>query len=254
MGKTVCLAIYCPGMSKDRKSPRQKKELEYAKDHFAGGFNSSAHGLAKGWRRKKARVNREYRRKSDELLAPLKPGLEALDVEVISDELTPAHLQKSVTRKRLHKIGVITMGERVKKRLQRRAEAVGRNVQQHQHFDHAAAEAVSTLNHLSGEELVRVVNRAELLRKRNGDELKRVRNSSAPIDQALNFLYAVSVGSARELDALRRNPALNRALGSWIQKANRIMAKEQRKQERKRNEKETARQRLKLVRKASAGI
>ena len=101
---------------------------------------------------------------------------------------------------------------------------------------------------------MRVVIRAELLRKRNGDEWKRVRNCDDPIDQALSFLYAVSLGSSRELGALRRNPALNRALGSWIQKANGIMAKEQRKQERKRNEKETARQRLKLVRKASAGI
>lgn len=240
-------------MGKERKSPQQKKELAYAKDHFAGGYNSSAHGLAKGWRRKKAQVHRQYRRKSDELLAPVKPGLGAGDVELISGELTPGHLQKSVTRKRLHKIGVITMGERVKKRLQRRSEAAGRKVQQHQHFDQAAAAAVRTLNYLSGEGLVQVVNRAEQLRKRNGDELKRVRNSKGPVDQALSFLFAVSVGSSRELDALRRNPALNRDLGSWIQKAHRIMAKEQRKQERKRNEKETVRQRLKLVRKASAG-
>jgi len=241
-------------MSKERKSPQQKKELEYTKDHFAGGFNSSAHGFAKGWRRKKAHVNREYRRKSDELLASLKPGLQAQDAETISDELTPTHLQKSVTRKRLHKIGVITMGERVKNRLQRRAEAVGRKVQQHQHFDDAATKAVRTLNHLSGEALVQVVNRAELLRKRNGDELKRVRESKDPVDQALYFLYAVSMGSGRELDALGRNPKLNRELGIWIRKANRLMAKEQRVQERKRQEKETARQRLRLVRKASAGI
>src|SRR5579872_1362014 len=118
-------------MKKERKSPRKKKELEYARDHFAGGFNSSAHGFAKSWGRKKARVNREYRRKSDELLAPVKPGLEAEDVELISTELTTAQLQKSVTRQRLRKLGVVSMGERVKKRLQRRAEAVGRNVRQH---------------------------------------------------------------------------------------------------------------------------
>jgi|SRR5579872_59071 len=241
-------------MSKDRKSPQRKKELEYAKDHFSGGFNSSAHGFAKGWRRKKARLHREYRRKSDELLAPVKSGLEAQDVEIISGELTPAHLRKLVTRKRLHKIGVITMGERVKERQKRRVESVGRNVQQQKHFDHAAADAIRTLNHLDGEELVHTVNRAEQLRKRNGVELKRVRNSKDAIDRALNFLYAVSMGSSRELDALRRNPALNRELESWIQKANRVMAKEQRKQERKRNEKEAARHRLKLVRKASAGL
>jgi hypothetical protein len=241
-------------MSKERKSPQQKKELQYTRDHFTGGFNSSAHGFSKGWRRKKAQVNREYRRKSDELLSLVKPGLEAQDVRVIADELTTAHLQKSVTRRRLHKVGTISIGERVKKRLQRRAEAVGRKVEQHQRFDDAAAKAVRTLNGLGGKELVGVINRAELLRKRNGDELKRVGESKDAVDQALSFLYAVSVGSARELDALGRNPKLNRLLGSWIQKANRIMAKEQSEQERKRNEKETARQRLKLVRKASAGI
>lgn len=239
-------------MTKERKSPRQKKELEYTKDHFTGGFNSSR-GFPKGWRRKKVRVNREFRRKSEELLAPVKSGLEGQEVEAIADELTTAHLQKSVTRERLHKIGTVTMGERVKKRLQRRAESVGSSVNQQRHFDHSAAEAVRTLNRLGGKELVRVVNRAELLRKKNVDELKRARNSKDPVDQALNFLAALSMGSGRELDALRRNPKLNRELGSWIQKANRILAKEQRAQERKLKEKETARQRIKLVRKASAG-
>lgn len=241
-------------MSKERKSPQRKKELQYTRDHFTAGFNSSAHGFSKGWRRKKAQVNREYRRKSGELLALVKPGLEVQDVHMIADELTTAHLQKSVTRKRLHKVGTISMGERVKKRLQRRAEAVGRKVEQHQRFDDAAAKAVRTLNGLGGKELVCVINRAELLRKRNADELKRVRESKNPVDQALNFLYAVSMGSGRELDALGRNPKLNRDLAIWIRKANRLMTKEQRAQERKLKEKETARQRLRLVRKASAGI
>jgi hypothetical protein len=241
-------------MSKERKSPRQKKELEYTRDHFTGGFNSAVRGFSKGWQRKKAHVNRKLRRKSGELMAPAKLGLEAQDVEIISSELTAAHLQKSATRKRLHKIGTVTMGERVKKRLQRLADAVGRKVQQRQHLDHAAAEAVRTLNRLSGERLVRVVYRGESLRKRNGDELKRVRNSKDPVDQALNFLYAVSIGSGRELDALRRNPKVNRELASWIQKANRIMAKERRAQERKLTQKETAQRRLTLVRKASAGM
>jgi hypothetical protein len=224
--------------------------LEYTRDHFAGGFNSSAHGLAKGWRRKKAQVNREYRRKSDELLAPVKPGLEAGDVELISAELTTEQLQKSVTRKRLRKVGVVGMGERVKQRLERRADHAGSGAQQRQHYDRVAAEAVRALNRLDGEELVDVVNRAELVRKGNVDELKRVWNSSAAMDRALNFLRAVSQGSGRELDALRRNPDVNRDLGIWIQKANRILAKAQRSQERKLKEKVAARQRMKIVRKS----
>jgi len=237
-------------MSKDRKSPQQKKVLEYTRDHFAGGFNSSAHGLAKGWRRKKAQVNREYRRKSDELLAPVKPGLEAGDVELISAELTTEQLQKSVTRKRLHKVGVVSMGERVKQRLERRVETAGRRTNEQQHYDIAAAEAIRTLSRLAGEELIEIVNRAELLRRRNGKELEGVRNSTHPIARALNFLFLVSIGSSRELGVLRRNPQLNHDLGKWIQKANRIIAKAQRAQERKIKEKEAARQRMKIVRKS----
>ena len=224
--------------------------LEYTRDHFAGGFNSSAHGLAKGWRRKKAQVNREYRRKSDELLAPVKPGLEAEDVELISAELTTAQLQKSVTRKRLRKIGVVSMGERVRERLQTRAETTGRRAQKRSHYDRLAADAVRTLSRLDGEELVCVVQRAGMLQKRNGDELRRVMNSGAAIDQALNFVYEVSRGSWQVLDALRRNPEVNCDLGKWIQKANRIVAKDQRAQERKIKEKEMARQRMKIVRKS----
>lgn len=87
-------------MGNKRKSPQEKKQLEFTRDHFSGGYNS-ARGFSKGWRRKKARVNREYQRKSDELLAPIKPGLEADDAEMISGELTTAHFQKSVSRKRL---------------------------------------------------------------------------------------------------------------------------------------------------------
>lgn len=234
------------GMSKERKSPQQKKRFEFTRDHFSGGYNS-ARGFSKGWRRKKTRVNREYRRKSDELLAPIKPGSEANDAEMVSEELTTARFQKSVSRKRLTKTGVITMGERVKERLERRADAVGRREEQHRRYDHVAKEAVQTLNRLNGDELIEVVNRAELVRQRNGIEVGRIRKSGDPVDQALSFLYAVSVGSGRELDALRRNPDVNRDLGLWIQKANRIIAGDQRKQERKLREKEAARQKMKSV-------
>ena len=49
-----------------RKSPQEKKELEYTKDHFTFGWNSSR-AFPKTWKRKKTNLNREYRRKSGEL-------------------------------------------------------------------------------------------------------------------------------------------------------------------------------------------
>ena len=106
-------------MAKERKSPQQKKELEQTKDHFTPGWQSSRL-FPKTWKRKKTRVNREYRRKSEELLAPAKPGIAADDLELIADDLTAARFQKSVSRTRLHKIGTITVGEKVKRKLERR--------------------------------------------------------------------------------------------------------------------------------------
>jgi hypothetical protein len=240
---------YISDMPKERKSPQQKKQLEYTRDHLSGGFNS-ARGFRKGWRRKKARVNREYRRKSDELLAPVKPGLAAEDAEAVSENLTSSHLQKSVSRQRLNKIGVIGMGEGVKRRLQRRAETVGRRVQEHQHYDREAAHALKNLQSLPADNMPAIVNRMGLLMKGNVEELRRVMFSRDPIDQALSFLRAVIIGSARELNALQRNPELCQGFRRWIRKADRIIAKTKRAQERKQQEKDAARRRTKTFRKA----
>jgi len=114
-------------MAKERKSPQQKKELELTRDHFTRGWHSSRM-FPRTWKRKKVGANREYRQKSEELLAQAKPGIGALDIELIADDPTAARFQKSVIRKRLHKIGTVTVGEKVKDKLERRAEAVGRNM------------------------------------------------------------------------------------------------------------------------------
>jgi predicted exporter len=230
-------------MGKDRKSPQQKKQLEYTKDHFTHGFNSSR-SFPKGWRRKKRRINREYRRKAEEVLAPAKTGIEGREVELIADDLTAARFQKSVTKQRLRKIGTVTLGEKVKDRLERRAEAVGRNVRRHHQHDCAAASAVETLGSLTGKELVAVVQRVDLLcRKRNADELKRVLKSKALVDRALYFLYRICAGSAYEINALRRNRELDKALEVWIRKVTRMLEGGDRAREEKLNQKKAARKR-----------
>ena len=197
------------------------------------------------WKRKKARANREYRRKSEKLLTQAKPGIAVDDVELLADDLTAARFQKSVIRKRLHKMGTVTVGEKVKRKLERRKESVGRKVQSHQHYDNAATLAISTLASLDGEKLVGVVRRADLLcGRRNADELKRVQQSNDPIDRALCFLYRLGWGSAHEFDVLRRNQGLDKALGSWMEKANRILRRDKRAVETKLDEKQRARKKL----------
>jgi hypothetical protein len=113
-------------MPKEPKSPQRKKELEYERDHFTFGWNSSRR-FPKTWKRKKAQINRESRRKSQELLVGIKPGTEAGALEGIADDLTAARLQKSVSRKRLHKTGTVSVGEKVRRKLEWRRDAVGRS-------------------------------------------------------------------------------------------------------------------------------
>jgi len=133
-----------PSSAKGRAPPQQKKQLEYTRDHFTFGWHSSR-TFPTTWKRKKTRANREYRRKSEELLTQAKAGIAVDDVELLADDLTAARFQKSVIRKRLHKTGTVTVGEKVKGKLEKREQTAGRKVQRHQHYDHAATSAISTL-------------------------------------------------------------------------------------------------------------
>src|SRR5437667_4654611 len=260
-------------MAKERKSTQEKKHLEYTKDHFTFGWHSSRM-FPKTWRLKKTRVNREYRRKSEQLLARTKSGIPADvrdvalkgasppvtctlsrdinglrgDVELVADDFTAARF-RSVVRKRLRKTGTVTVGEKVKRKLERRQDAVGRNVQRRQHYDGAATSAISTLRLLDGEKLAEVVRHADLLcGARNAEELKRVLQSSDPIDRALHFLYRIASGSAFELDALRRKPELVRELATWMERANRILNRDKRAVERKVDQKRATQKKLKTLR------
>jgi hypothetical protein len=238
---------YFAEMSRERKSPQEKKELEYTRDHFTGGWDSSRY-FPKTWRRKKVRVNRQYRRKSEEVLTPLKVGSTVEDLESIADDLTAARFQESISRKRLRKVGTVTLGEKVKHKLERRAEAVGRKVSRDRHEDEMAAAAIKTMTALTDDELEDFVRRVDLLCcARSGKEHKRVfTRSDNPIDRALRFLNAVCVmGSASEINALRRSPSLDAAFRNWLEKANRIILRQRHAKERKVEGKERALQRLK---------
>lgn len=88
-------------MAIQRKSPREKKDLELKKDHFT--FAEYPHRFRKAWPRKKALASRAYRRKSQQLLSPAKREISADDAEMSVGDVKTGHLKSSVTRKRLHK-------------------------------------------------------------------------------------------------------------------------------------------------------
>lgn len=228
-------------MAKERKSPQLKKELEYTRDRFTFGWHSSRM-FPRTWKRKKAHANREYRRKSQAVLTRVKPEVSAHDVESIGDDLTSARFRKSISRKRLRKVGTVTIGQKIKKKLENREETAGRRVKSRQQDDRRAASAIAILSRLEGDALIDVARRAEMLcGPRQARELGRVLQSSDPVDHALYFLYLVMVGSAFELRALRRQPELNTALRNWAEKAGRILGRDQRAAASKREQKQAAR-------------
>jgi hypothetical protein len=236
-------------MAKERKSPQEKKDLEYTRSHFTFGWHSSRY-FPQTWKRKKARVNRNYRRKSDKILARAKPGIDSGAVEAIADDLTAARFQKSVSRKRLHKTGVVSVGEKVQRKLERRQEAVGRHDRRDQRYDGSAGSAVKTLTSLEREELLEFVRRADRMLDPKGPTLKGVLPCRDSLDRALYFLYLVAAGSHLEVDALRRNPDLDKIFRGWVAKANRILQSEDRARETKSDQKRAVRLKTKTERRS----
>ncbi len=107
------------------KNPQEKKRLHYDKDHVVCG-GESQHAFRKNWPRKKARVNREYRRRADQFIKEAaQVAQEAVSGYEYTSEITREFLRKSVTRKRLLKWGVATVRQIVLWRLESRAHRHG---------------------------------------------------------------------------------------------------------------------------------
>jgi len=235
-------------MAKKRRSPQEKKSLEYTRDHFTFAEHSS---FPKTWKRKKTHANREYRRKSGELLVQAKPGMGADDVASITDDLTAPLFQKSVVRKRLRKTGTVTVGEKVERKLMKREESVGRRAKRRESFDIEADSAIHTLTSLEGERLVDFVRRAsDLCGGGNSEEWLRVSKSGDPLDRALFFLEQLSHGSAYTIAAVCRNEKLRESLATWVTKANRILARDRRSVERKNDQKKMAVKKVNALKRA----
>ncbi len=238
-------------MAKDRASPQEKKQLQLARDHFT--FSESPHGFRKTWKQKKAETNRQYRRKSEELLSQLKPEISPEDVELITDDVTISHLKNGITRKRLKKSGTVSVGEKVKIKLEKRAETVGRRVNHQRKYDAIVASAVRTLNSLEGEQLVDVVKRIILL-LRGGDpvEWMRLYESGDSLDRAVFFVERLNRGDGFYWDALRRNRELCESFQLWRKNANQILAKVGRPQERDLEQRIATEKKVKVLRRQAS--
>ena len=209
-------------MTSKRESPPEKKHREYS-ERVSGGNRRNAEARKK----EKKKVGHETRSKADELLAQVKPQLSAEDIEVVAGELTAAHLRKSVSRKGVRKDGAAPFSQILELQHVRRRESFGRKTSMHPHYDRIAAEAVSILSSLEGEQMVAAARHASYLcTPENRHKYVDTLSLSNPVDRALDFVRrAISRGS-NEHQALCRNKDLDKAFDAWLLRANRILKKD----------------------------
>lgn len=113
------------GRVKRRLSPREKKEQEYARDHYVAWENP--HLARHGWSRKKRRESRYERRRAERLVrsAAGLPAEDAIDtaeeraitVEHLRDGIVPSHMK--------WKWGVEPLRDRVERKIEERAFLTG---------------------------------------------------------------------------------------------------------------------------------
>lgn len=252
IGANLAPGAIIDSVPRQPKSPQEKKELAYTRDHFTGGYNSTRK-FVKNWKRKKVRFNREFRRKADRSLLQAKPGTPSGDLEVISGEVTVDGLQKSTLRKRLKKAGTVTVGEKVRGTMERRQEMAGRRVRQKEAQDERFAETVATLRTLDDEKLAEILVQAFRQRKHwSPEEFSRICSSQDPAERAVWFLFQ-SEGSAPEHAAVCRNDELRSELQSMIERVNRLLARQRRPIARKQIEMQTLKAKLRSARTGSVG-
>jgi len=96
-------------MSK-KKTPQEKKEVAYEKDHYAFPW-VSPQGFRKTWKKKKNYRNRVVRRQAKNILHAVQG--QSLEEFGPQEELTSELFRKGLDRKRLYKDGVVNLREKV---------------------------------------------------------------------------------------------------------------------------------------------
>lgn len=112
-------------MSK-KKTPQEKKEAAYEKDHYTFAWRSP-HGFKKSWKKKKNRVNRVVRRKSKALLHSI-DGLGYNELSPEQESFTERLFRKGLSKRKLRKTGVVSLREKVEQKITDRRDHSGFNV------------------------------------------------------------------------------------------------------------------------------
>ena len=108
---------------KEKLTPQEKKRQSYEKDHRTH-TGESPRGMRKTWAKRKARINRKYRRKAHAALQQV-VSPQRIDVVREGDDATTRELvRRGLTRDKNHKWGVSNLRETLQKRAESRKRAV----------------------------------------------------------------------------------------------------------------------------------
>ncbi len=99
---------------KKRRTPREKKELAYKRDHYVSA-GESRHAFRKNWPKKKAMMNQIHRHRAAEALHALERLADAESILNSPEEVTSTQLKKVDPRKKLRKWGVMSLQKYVKR-------------------------------------------------------------------------------------------------------------------------------------------
>jgi hypothetical protein len=104
-------------MSK-KKTPHEKKQAEYEKDHYTFAWHSPR-GFRKTWKKKKNYGNRVVRRKSKNLLHNVE-GLSLNELGPVEESFTAELFRKGLSRKKVRETGVVNLRQKIQVKKERR--------------------------------------------------------------------------------------------------------------------------------------
>jgi hypothetical protein len=231
-------------MARERKSPQEKKLREYG-DRVTPGNRRNAEARKK----EKRGVGREIRNKTENLLAQVKPELPSQEAENLTEEITAGRVRKSVIRKRVLKYNAAPFSKVVEWQRERRVGSFQRKKRSYPHYDRIAREAVGTLNAIDNNQFAEIARRAGILcSPENCYKYARPQDLKDPIARALEFVRRATTCYSHEHQALCRNDDLKHEFRLWLDKADRILRKDQMAREKKAAEQRAIQQKLKTVR------
>jgi hypothetical protein len=99
---------------KKRRSPREKKDLAYKRDHYVSA-GESRHAFRKNWPKKKAMMNQIQRHRAAQALHELERLGDTESILNSPQEVTSTQLKKVDPRKKLRKWGVMSLEEYVRR-------------------------------------------------------------------------------------------------------------------------------------------